>query len=160
VEKEMKNPNTAGIYPLGVPRTPDTPETLCIHGRPGYGKNVLCSHIVYHLSASRDSPDRAVAHYFFSSDHESRNDPYIIAWSWVSQLASQPNIYALVQQKWETSRDQIASRIIVIQLLHEVLSLMVSTNALHWPMPHSVAGFLEDLKNAITPSDPGPGYKP
>ncbi|KAK4105359.1 hypothetical protein N658DRAFT_503520 [Parathielavia hyrcaniae] len=135
-----------------------TPEILWIHGRPGFGKTILSSRIVEHLSAV---PDRPVAHFFFSSDHESRNDPYIVMRSWVSQLASQPEVFALTYQRWTTTQDQVAARATVTQLLHEALQarpgcylVVDGLDECNAPTDSSssVARFLEDVKNAITPT--------
>ncbi|KAM0271628.1 hypothetical protein ACHAQH_009035, partial [Verticillium albo-atrum] len=135
---------------------------LWIYGRPGCGKTVLCSRIVEHLSAIPDTP---VAHFFFSSDHESRDDPYIIMRSWVSQLeshpASQPEVSRLVHQKWMTTQDQVATRATVTQLLHEALHARPGCYLIVDGLDEctaladsssSVARFLEDVKNAITPA--------
>ncbi|KAK4232857.1 hypothetical protein C8A03DRAFT_39490, partial [Achaetomium macrosporum] len=135
-----------------------TPEILWIHGRPGFGKTILASRIVDHLSAV---PDKPVAHFFFSSDHDSRNDPYIVMRSWVSQLASQPEVFALVYPRWTTTKDQVATRATVTQLLREALQArpdcyLVVDGLDECTAPidssNSVARFLEDVKSAIRPT--------
>ncbi|KAM0637329.1 hypothetical protein ACHAQF_008841 [Verticillium nonalfalfae] len=139
---------------------PGTPEILWIHGRPGFGKTILCSRIVEHLSAIPDTP---VAHFFFSSDHESRNEPYVVMRSWVSQLeshpASQPHVFTLVHQSWTATHDQVATRATVTQLLREALRArprcyLVVDGLDECTAPvdssSSVARFLEDVKDATT----------
>ncbi|KAL2196937.1 prion-inhibition and propagation-domain-containing protein [Corynascus similis CBS 632.67] len=134
------------------------PEILWIYGPPGFGKTILSSRIVEHLLTVHNKP---VAYFFFSSDHESRNDPYIVVRSWVSQLASQPEVFALACQRWLTTQDQVASRATITQLLHEALrvrpdcylvvdGLDECTAAID--SSNSVARFLKDVKKAITPS--------
>lgn len=49
------------------------PKLLWINGPAGFGKTILCAGIVEHLMATAKTP---VAYFFFSSDFESRNDPY------------------------------------------------------------------------------------
>ncbi|KAG5764673.1 hypothetical protein H9Q72_007225 [Fusarium xylarioides] len=49
------------------------PSVLWINGPAGFGKTILSAHIVHHLTESLDTP---VAHFFFTSDHESREDPF------------------------------------------------------------------------------------
>ncbi|ROT37132.1 hypothetical protein SODALDRAFT_279597 [Sodiomyces alkalinus F11] len=136
--------------------SPGSARLLWIHGPPGFGKTVLCTRTVEHLSAV---PGNTVAHFFFSSDHESRHDPYAAARSWVSQLASQPEAYALVRQRWETTKDHVATRATVIQLLHDVLQAtpgcyLVVDSLDECTAPDdgtsSVARFLEDVLNTIT----------
>jgi hypothetical protein len=102
-----------------------------------------------------------VAHFFVSSDHESRSDPYNVMRSWISQLASQPEISTLVHQKWITTQDQIAPRAIIIQLLHEALQAkpgcyLIVDGLDECTAPadsgSSLVRFLENLKTIITPA--------
>lgn len=86
-------------------------ELLWINGRPGFGKTILCSHIVEHLSAI---PDRLVAHFFLSSGHETRNDPYAVVRSWLCQLASHSDVYDLIRQRREAIQDQVATRATIV----------------------------------------------
>lgn len=135
-----------------------TPEILWIHGRPGFGKTILCSRIVQYLS---DALDKPVAQFFFTADHENRNDPYIVMRSWVSQLASQPEVFALSHRSWMATQDQVATRATVTQLLHEALRVMSGSYLVVDGLDEctapadsssSVARFLEDVKKAITPA--------
>ncbi|KAM5342882.1 hypothetical protein ACJ41O_013848 [Fusarium nematophilum] len=59
---------------------------LWINGPAGFGKTILCAHVVEHLSSTLETP---VAYFFFSSDLESREDPFVAVRSWVSQVVSQ-----------------------------------------------------------------------
>ncbi|KAL2192536.1 ankyrin-1 [Corynascus similis CBS 632.67] len=139
-------------------RSYGTPEILWVYGRPGFGKTILSSRIVEHLLAVSNKP---VAYFFFSFDHETRNDPYIVIRSWVSQLASQLGVFALAGQRWMTTQDKVAHRITVTQLLHEALQAiqgcyLVVDGLDECTVPtessKSVARFLKDVKRVITPT--------
>lgn len=47
---------------------------LWINGPAGFGKTILCAHVVEHLSFTLETP---VAHFFFSSNLKSREDPFV-----------------------------------------------------------------------------------
>ncbi|KAG7116167.1 Vegetative incompatibility protein HET-E-1 like [Verticillium longisporum] len=121
-------------------------------------KTILCSRIVEHLSATSV---KFVAYFFLLSDHESRNDPYAVVRSWLSQLAAQPDVYDLIRPKWETTQDQVAPRATVVQLLRDVLQArpgcILGVDVLDEctapaDSSSSITRFLEDVKNAITPA--------
>ncbi|KAI6777808.1 uncharacterized protein J7T54_002844 [Emericellopsis cladophorae] len=152
----LSRPIFARWSAAGADLPPGSPELLWIYGPPGFGKTILCTRIVEHLLAV---PGNTVAHFFFSSDHESRRDPCAAIRSWVSQLASHPEAYALVRQRWETTLDHVATRATVVQLLHEVLQArpgcyLVVDGLDECTAPaddsSSVARFLKDVKGAIT----------
>ncbi|KAH6705802.1 hypothetical protein EV126DRAFT_457906 [Verticillium dahliae] len=119
---------------------------------------ILCSRIVEHLAATYV---KFVAYFFLSSDHESRNDPYAVVRSWLSQLAAQPDVYDLIRPKWETTQDQVAPRATVVQLLRDVLQARpgcipgvddLDECTAPADSSSSITRFLEDVKNAITPA--------
>ncbi|KAF3348136.1 putative helicase C6F12.16c, partial [Verticillium dahliae VDG2] len=123
-----------------------------------FSKTILCSRIVEHLAATYV---KFVAYFFLSSDHESRNDPYAVVRSWLSQLAAQPDVYDLIRPKWETTQDQVAPRATVVQLLRDVLQARpgcipgvddLDECTAPADSSSSITRFLEDVKNAITPA--------
>ncbi|KAK7419105.1 hypothetical protein QQZ08_011008 [Neonectria magnoliae] len=57
-----------------------------INGPAGFGKTILYAHVIEHLSSTLKTP---IAHFFFSSDLESREDPIVAIRSWISQDVSQ-----------------------------------------------------------------------
>ncbi|RYP93534.1 hypothetical protein DL770_000418 [Monosporascus sp. CRB-9-2] len=63
-----------------------TAKLLWISGPAGFGKTILCAPVIEHLQSVLPKP---VAHFFFSSDFESRGDPYVAVRSWISQVVSQ-----------------------------------------------------------------------
>ncbi|KAK3934450.1 hypothetical protein QBC46DRAFT_224306, partial [Diplogelasinospora grovesii] len=67
--------------------SPDFPtgsaKLLWIHGPAGFGKTILCSRVVEHLLSEIGAP---IAHFFFSSDFKSREDPYIAIRSRIFQV--------------------------------------------------------------------------
>ncbi|CAH0057547.1 unnamed protein product [Clonostachys solani] len=94
---------------------------LWIHGHAGFGKTVLCAQIVQRLI---ESGDRPVAYFFFSSNFDSRDDPYAALRSCVLQLSSSyPVAFELAFDKWNEMTDQaMASRLVIIQLLRHILA--------------------------------------
>lgn len=92
---------------------------LWIKGPAGFGKTVLCARIVDELQNSLKTP---VANFFISSDHQSREDPYMAVRSWLSQVVSQ-NTAALdiARQKWLTDPDQTATRATVLDIFSAIL---------------------------------------
>ena len=135
----------------------DRAKLLWISGQPGFGKTVLCARLVDHLSSTLDAP---VSHFFFSSDHASRNDPYEAMRHWASQIVgSDHSAFALVRQKWHTSQEPIAPRLTIIQLLREILhnvpgcTLVVDgideCTALS-DSSHSAARFLESVQELVS----------
>ncbi|RYP31497.1 hypothetical protein DL768_011174 [Monosporascus sp. mg162] len=90
----------------------DITKILWIHGPAGYGKTILCTKMVEHLAAR--SP---LAYYFFSSDSESRADPFIIIRSWVSQIISQnQQAFELARGRWEATDGRPASQVEITEL--------------------------------------------
>ncbi|KAJ5787905.1 hypothetical protein N7457_002895 [Penicillium paradoxum] len=106
--------------------SPDFPsgcaKVLWINGPAGFGKSILCAKIIEHLSPTMDVP---VAHFFFSSDFESRGDPFVAIRSWLSQLISHPKSFESICDRWETwekSRAQKATSGELVKLLQETVS--------------------------------------
>ncbi|CAH0024945.1 unnamed protein product [Clonostachys rhizophaga] len=93
---------------------------LWIHGQAGFGKTVLCAQIVQKLM---EKGDRPMAYFFFSSNFDSRDDPYAALRSCVLQLTSNyPVAFELACDKWSERTDQaMASRLVIIQLLGQII---------------------------------------
>ncbi|CAG9981166.1 unnamed protein product [Clonostachys byssicola] len=93
---------------------------LWIYGQAGFGKTVLCAQIVQKLI---EQGDRPVAYFFFSSNFDSRDDPYAALRSCVLQLSSNyPVAFEIACDKWSEMTDQsMASRLVIVQLLHQIL---------------------------------------
>jgi hypothetical protein len=68
------------------PEFPCGEKLLWIHGPAGFGKTILCASIVEHITEILPTP---LAHFFFSSDLDSREDTTAALRSWLSQLARQ-----------------------------------------------------------------------
>ncbi|KAH7128917.1 ankyrin-1, partial [Dactylonectria macrodidyma] len=98
------------------------PKLLWINGPAGFGKTILCAHIVKHVSSTLDTP---VAHFFFSSGLESRDDAFIALRSWTAQVVSQNEAaFAHVRQKWDADPVPIVSRANVITIFKDLLHLV------------------------------------
>ncbi|KAH8669300.1 ankyrin-1, partial [Ilyonectria robusta] len=95
---------------------------LWINGPAGFGKTILCAHVVERLSSTLKTP---VAHFFFSSDLESREDPVVAVRSWISQIVSQhEGAFEHVRQKWEADSDPVATRANAVMLLTQLLRVV------------------------------------
>ena len=99
-------------FPLG------SAKVLWINGPAGFGKTVLCARIVEHLSSVLEKP---AAHFFFSSDFESRRDPFVAIRSWISQLICRPDVFELVCERWEAQHGQVATRADIGRIFREVV---------------------------------------
>ncbi|KAH7151968.1 ankyrin-1 [Dactylonectria estremocensis] len=96
-----------------------TAKLLWINGPAGFGKTILCARVVEHLSSTLETP---VAHFFFSSDFESRGDPFAAIRSWISQVMSRDQgAFDLVRGRWEAQQEQIATRADVVKLFRELV---------------------------------------
>ncbi|RYP81670.1 hypothetical protein DL769_001902 [Monosporascus sp. CRB-8-3] len=101
-----------------------TAKMLWINGPAGYGKTVLCASLVEHLSTTFGS---GVAFYFFSSESESRGDPFAIIRSWVCQLISRDrNAFELACARWDTKSGPTATRSEVLELFKVFLNTAAS----------------------------------
>ncbi|EXK49790.1 hypothetical protein FOMG_02270 [Fusarium oxysporum f. sp. melonis 26406] len=132
------------------------PKLLWVNGPAGFGKTILCAHVVERLSSTLDTP---VAHFFFTSDHESREDPFSALRLWISQIVShREGAFEHVRQKWESDSDPVATRSTVIslftQLLHAIPGCTFVADGLDectslGNTNTSVAKFLHDITNAV-----------
>ncbi|RYP26210.1 hypothetical protein DL768_011775 [Monosporascus sp. mg162] len=101
-----------------------TAKMLWINGPAGYGKTVLCASLVEHLSTILEA---GVAFYFFSSESESRGDPFAIIRSWVCQLISRDrNAFELACARWDTKSGPTATRSEVLELFKAFLNTAAS----------------------------------
>ncbi|RYP23453.1 hypothetical protein DL767_008810 [Monosporascus sp. MG133] len=96
-----------------------TAKLLWINGPAGFGKTILCARVTQHLSSTLVMP---VAHFFFSSDFESRGDPFVAIRSWISQVMSRdPGAFDLVRERWEAQQERVATRASVVKLFRELV---------------------------------------
>ncbi|CAI7565786.1 unnamed protein product [Penicillium glandicola] len=91
---------------------------LWINGPAGFGKSVICARVIDHISSSSKDP---VAHFFFSSDFESRRDPFVAIRSWLSQLIWHPIAFSLAREILATQQGQKATRGDVLKLLRDIV---------------------------------------
>lgn len=102
--------------------SPDFPtgcaKILWINGHAGFGKSVICARVIDHVSSNSKDP---VAHFFFSSDFESRRDPFIAIRSWLSQLLRHPVVFSLARERLATQQGQRATRGDTLKLLRELV---------------------------------------
>ncbi|KAJ4112114.1 hypothetical protein NW768_011693 [Fusarium equiseti] len=101
------------------PSDPIRPGVLWIKGPAGFGKTILSAHIVHHLSQALDTP---AAHFHFTSDHESREDPFSALRSWHRQVAAKTNAaFECIRRVWENDSSEQASRKTLVDLLKQVV---------------------------------------
>ncbi|KAJ9130106.1 hypothetical protein NKR23_g12345 [Pleurostoma richardsiae] len=100
----------------------ETTKLLWINAPAGFGKTILCAHIVEHLSATMDKP---VGHFFFSSDHESRGDQFVAVRSWIAQVMSRnQDAFSLARDAWTAQQEQmttVATRRDIVKLFGNVI---------------------------------------
>ncbi|KAH6870947.1 hypothetical protein B0T10DRAFT_466948 [Thelonectria olida] len=88
---------------------------LWINGPAGFGKTILCAHVVEHLSFTLETP---VAHFFFSSNLKSREDPF------VAVVSQHEGAFEHVRQRWEANSDPVATRTNAIRLFTQLLHIV------------------------------------
>jgi ankyrin repeat protein len=96
-----------------------TAKNLWINGTAGYGKTMLCARIIQHLSTLNDLP---LGYFFFSSNSESRSDPYIAVRSWISQVVSQDReAFKIAFEKWEEQDNHMATQTDTFEILRAIV---------------------------------------
>ncbi|KAF5247370.1 hypothetical protein FANTH_6461 [Fusarium anthophilum] len=143
-----------------LPADPTKPSVLWINGPAGFGKTILSAHIVHHLSEALDTP---VAHFFFTSDDESREDPFSSLRSWQRQVATKVNdAFECIRRAWELDSFAQASRKTLVHLLGQVVNAVPGCVFIADGLDEcsqlgngdaSVARFLRDIMNAVDGSD-------
>ncbi|KAH6693771.1 ankyrin repeat-containing domain protein [Plectosphaerella plurivora] len=95
---------------------------LWIHGPAGFGKTILCANMVQHLTTELDTP---TAHFFFSSEAGSRDDPFLAVRCWVSQVIScNEEAFRLALQHQESDKDPSATRHTIMELFEALIRLI------------------------------------
>ncbi|KAJ6095378.1 hypothetical protein N7486_006124 [Penicillium sp. IBT 16267x] len=93
-------------------------KVLWINGPAGFGKSILCARITEHMASTSKAP---VAHFFFSSDFESRRDPFIAMRSWISQMMSNNTAFGLIRQRASATQGQKSTRGEIVRLLRDII---------------------------------------
>lgn len=149
---------------LSLPKSSQAPGVLWINGPAGFGKTILCSWLVQHLRKTVTTP---VANYFFSSDFESRDDPYeAIRW-WISEVISRSeSAFDHVRMAREKQDEPTATRAFILQIFSEIIKIVPGCvfvidglDECTWlnkgnnpGRRDSITNFLENLDQAITNS--------
>ncbi|SCO84274.1 related to ankyrin [Fusarium oxysporum] len=139
---------------------PSRPGLLWINGPAGFGKTVLCAHIVQHLFEVLATP---VAHFFFTADHESREDPFSALRSWECQVAAKnSDAFECIRRAWENDISEKASRGSLVKLFNEIVTAVPGCVFIADGLDEcsqlgtgdaSVAWLLRDITNAIAGTD-------
>ncbi|KAJ5651018.1 uncharacterized protein N7484_004741 [Penicillium longicatenatum] len=139
---------------------PERAKVLWINGPAGFGKSILCARIVEHMTSTSKAP---VGHFFFSSDFESRRDPFIAIRSWISQTMSNAIAFGLIRQRASANQGQKSTRGDIVRLLRDIVEsipqctfIIDGLDECGWAGDglkndegDSVFNFLETLKNAV-----------
>ncbi|KAF5604015.1 ankyrin [Fusarium pseudocircinatum] len=142
------------------PSDPTRPGVLWIKGPAGFGKTILSAHIVHRLSQTLDTP---VAHFFFTSDHESREDPFAALRSWHRQVAAKTNAaFECIRRVWENDSSEQASRKTLVDLFKQMITAVPGCVFIADGLDEcsqlgsgdaSVARFLRDIMGAVAGTD-------
>jgi ankyrin repeat protein len=134
---------------------------LWIHGPAGFGKTVLCAKLIEHLSSELVLPP---AHFFFSSDFDSRKDPFIAMRTWLSQMLYLPAALEIIRKGRKSHYGQEIPRADLIKLLGDVANAIPGCTFImdgldectsidgDYPAhgTSSMASFLETMQHALT----------
>jgi hypothetical protein len=97
------------------------PKLFWLYGHAGYGKKITCARIIQHLSTLSSHP----LAYFFSSELGSREDPFVVIRSWISQITTKDQeAFELAKKKYEVANGQTASRNEIQELLMEIVRII------------------------------------
>ncbi|XEV07499.1 hypothetical protein FSHL1_012786 [Fusarium sambucinum] len=95
---------------------------LWINGPAGFGKTILSASIANHLSATLDTP---AAHFFLTSESQSRDDPFLAVRSWIAQIISgHQDAFECAHHAWQDDSDPVSSREICLKLLSQIVQLV------------------------------------
>ncbi|PMB65579.1 Vegetative incompatibility protein HET-E-1 [Beauveria bassiana] len=79
--------------------------------------------VVEHLCSTLDPPP---AYFFFSSDFETRRDPFVAVRSWLTQVSSHTVAFDLVRDEWESQSSRTASRADVVKVFRKIVQAVPS----------------------------------
>lgn len=65
-----------------------------------------------------------IAHFFFSSDFETRKDPYAAIRSWLSQMISHPRAFQVVYNKQSAQYGETATQTDAVQLFRDIIQVI------------------------------------
>ncbi|KAJ5929153.1 hypothetical protein N7454_007001, partial [Penicillium verhagenii] len=99
----------------------DHAKFLWVNGPAGFGKSMLCGKVISHLTLELQTP---VVYFFFSSDLESRRDPFLVIKSWLCQFLAQPAAFEVIRERWLAQQGQRATRPDSLYLLREITKLI------------------------------------
>jgi ankyrin repeat protein len=132
------------------------PKLLWIYGPTGFGKTVLCSQITKHVSSLPESQSTLTAHFFLSADLGSREDPFVIIRSWISQMiASEDHAFRLSMDEKQSQQSKTASHTSILNVLSKIVQALPRCTLIVDGLDEcmsSVVEFLSSLRRAIAGS--------
>ncbi|KAF4994254.1 hypothetical protein FDECE_13193 [Fusarium decemcellulare] len=104
------------------PEFPDGPKLLWVNGPAGFGKTILCASVIQHLSSRLKAP---IAHFFFSSELENRDNPFLAIRSWTSHIVCNHQLaFEHARETWVLDSDAISTRMTVISLFKQLIDIV------------------------------------
>ncbi|KAJ3550317.1 hypothetical protein NM208_g41 [Fusarium decemcellulare] len=101
---------------------PTGPKLLWVNGPAGFGKTVLCASVIQQLSSRLKTP---IAHFFFSSELENRDDPFLAIRSWISQVVlNHQAAFEHARETWVLDSDAVSTRRTAISLFKQLIDLV------------------------------------
>ena len=98
---------------------PDQAKILWVYGPPGYGKTILCSRMIQHISSVSAGP---LAYFFFSSELNPRADPFVVLRSLVTQIISQSDkAFGLAREEFTSAISRTASNMEIKRLFKAII---------------------------------------
>jgi len=117
---------------------------------------ILGAHVVEHPTSNLNTP---VAQFFFTSDSEGRDDPYLALRSWASHIVSHhESAHEHVRKKWEPDSAPVATRATIITVFKELLEVVAGCTFVADGLDEcaylgnsstSVAKFVHDITDAV-----------
>lgn len=143
-----------------APEFPTSTKLLWINGNAGFGKTVLCAHIIDSLQ-DLDGP---VAHFFFTSDDStSRGDPFVALRSWISQVTSRHgSAFDSVYQRADDDPNSTATRATILGAFTDLVRAVPGCTFVADGLDEcafltrgssSVARFIQDVAHAVADTD-------
>ncbi len=92
---------------------------LWVNGPPGYGKTIMCARVIEHLLTTSNAH---LAYFFFSSELEKRDEPFVVMRSWISQIISQnQQALDLVLEKRGNANGRVASHTDIEEIFQKII---------------------------------------
>jgi ankyrin repeat protein len=96
----------------------DHGKVLWVSSPAGFGKTITCAYVIEYLLSETSSP---LAYFFLPKGFESNKDPYAAVRSWIYQIMSRPEVFAIVDLAWKSQYGPAATRSDIIKIFHNIV---------------------------------------